>query len=63
MSVIFPKWTNVLPTVLAVGVVGGLTSIVAGACRWQAMVVGPERCGDEASGRVRYAIAPSEPSR
>lgn len=30
MSAIFPKWTNVLPTVLAVGVLGGLTSVVGG---------------------------------
>lgn len=30
MSLIFPKWTNVLPTVLAVGAVSGLAAIVGG---------------------------------
>ncbi|HYE62779.1 MAG TPA: cytochrome c3 family protein [Phycisphaerales bacterium] len=30
MSVIFPKWTNVLPTVIAIGAVGVLTSVVGG---------------------------------
>jgi hypothetical protein len=28
VSVIFPKWTNALPTVLAVGAVGGLSTVV-----------------------------------
>ena len=30
MSVIFPKWTNVLPTALAIGGFLGLTSVVGG---------------------------------
>lgn len=39
---------------------GQSTRVVAGACRWQAMVVGPEQCDDdgEASERIRYAITP-----
>lgn len=31
MSVLFPKWTNFLPTVAALGAVGGLVTAVAGA--------------------------------
>lgn len=40
---------------------GQSTSVVAGACRWQAMVVGPEQCdGDgETSEGIRYAITPT----
>ena len=34
MSAIFPKWTNILPTVVAIAVVGGLSSVVAGFWYW-----------------------------
>ena len=30
MSAIFPKWTNLLPTAIAIGAVGGLASLVGG---------------------------------
>lgn len=30
MSLLFPKWTNVLPTLFAVGALGGLCSVVGG---------------------------------
>lgn len=30
MSSLFPKWTNILPTVMALGAVGGLTGVVGG---------------------------------
>lgn len=30
MSLIFPKWTNALPTILAFGAMGGLTTVVGG---------------------------------
>ncbi len=29
-TTLFPKWMNALPTIAAIGVVGGLTSIVGG---------------------------------
>jgi hypothetical protein len=46
------------PVVVASG--QATTLVTAGACRWQAMVVGPERCDadDEDAGVVRYAITP-----
>jgi hypothetical protein len=39
---------------------GQSTRMVAGACRWQVMVVGPEQCDadGEASERIRYVITP-----
>lgn len=34
MSVIFPKWTNVLPTAFAIGSLGGLCAVVGGFWYW-----------------------------